>query len=383
MIYFDHAASSYPKPKTVGEAMVEAVNHYSANPGRGGHALAEKARLVVEQTRKKIAEFFHAPGSKHVWFYQNATMALNQALLGFPFQAGDHVVATMFEHNSIIRPLEHLKSEKGIDITYIEPNEEGIITAKEVEEACTAKTKMFAITHASNVTGAFINVREISSVAKQKGVIFLLDASQTAGTLPIHMEEEGIDMLAFAGHKSLLGPQGTGVLICQSDFGLLPIVKGGTGSHSNLLEQPSTWPDRYEAGTLNTPGIAGLCAGIDEVNERGIDAIYKHEQRLMSLFVEEIEKIEGITFYGPKDLAKRVAVIPFELKGISSHELAIILDEHYNIAVRAGVHCAPKIHQFMETTDEGLVRASFGPYNTEDEIKTFVQALKEIEQAFL
>ncbi|NEU32648.1 aminotransferase class V-fold PLP-dependent enzyme [bacterium LRH843] len=382
MIYFDHAASSYPKPKTVGEAMSEAVNEYSANPGRGGHELAERARVVIEETRKKISTLFGAPGPKHVWFYQNATMALNQALLGFPFQKDDHVVTTMLEHNSMIRPLERLIEEMGIAVTYVEPNEEGEITVAAIKKACTDRTKMFAITHASNVTGAFISVKELSSVAKKSNITLLLDASQTAGTLPIHMEEDGIDLLAFAGHKSLLGPQGTGVLISKEDYGLNPLIVGGTGSYSELPYQPAVWPDRYEAGTLNTPGIAGLSAGINEINTLGIEKIFAHEQQLMSAFIEEAKLIEGLTCYGPDDLTKRVAVIPFQLAGIDSHELAIILDEHYKIAVRAGLHCAPKIHQMMQTSEAGLVRVSFGPYNTIKEVRALAQALKEIQQAF-
>ncbi len=383
MIYFDHAASSYPKPKAVGEAVSEAINSYSANPGRGGHALAERARSVVEETRRKIAELFGAPGSKHIWFYQNATMALNQALLGFPFQKGDHVVTTMFEHNSIIRPLEKLREDKGITVTYVQPNEEGLITAEAFKRACTDKTKMFAITHASNVTGACVPISELAAIAKEKEIIVLLDASQTAGTLPINIEKDGIDLLAFAGHKSLLGPQGTGVLISRKDYQLQPLLVGGTGSYSELPYQPTIWPDRYEAGTLNTPGIAGLLAGIEEVVAMGIESIYTHEQKLMTLFLDEVKSIKGLTCYGPKDVSKRVAVLPFQLEGIGSHELAIILDEHYSIAVRAGLHCAPKTHQALQTSDSGLVRVSFGPYNTAEEVKSLVQALIEIQEAFV
>ncbi|MCM3762797.1 aminotransferase class V-fold PLP-dependent enzyme [Alkalihalobacillus oceani] len=383
MIYFDHAASSFPKPKAVADAMYEAVTQYAANPGRGGHVLAERARLTVEEARAKLAALFGAPQPKHVWFYQNATMALNQALFGFQFEEGDHVVTTAFEHNSVLRPLERLKREKGINVTYVKPNEEDEITAQALMEACTAKTKMLALSHASNVTGAFIQIDQLASFAKENEITVLLDASQTAGTLPIHMEKDGIDLLAFAGHKSLLGPQGTGVLISREDYGLLPLVVGGTGSYSELPVQPDVWPDRYEAGTLNTPGIAGLAAGVDEIVKKGIATIYEHEQELLTLFIEETEQIAGLRHYGPADLAKRVAVASFYLEGIGSHELAIILDEHYQIAVRAGLHCAPQTHRVLETSNSGLVRVSFGPYNTKEEVKTLVRALKEIQQAFV
>ncbi|KHF40066.1 aminotransferase class V-fold PLP-dependent enzyme [Halalkalibacter okhensis] len=383
MIYFDHAASSYPKPEQVAFAMHEAVTSYSANPGRGGHKLAEQAGNVIEQARKKIATLFHAPSKKHVWFYQNATMALNQAILGFPFQEGDHVVATMFEHNSIIRPLEKLVLEKGISITYVEPNEEGIIDVRQFEDAHTEKTRMVAISHASNVTGAVVSIKDVGKFAKKEEIVVLLDASQTAGTIPIDMESDGIDLLAFAGHKSLLGPQGTGVLLSKGDYNLSPLVVGGTGSQSELLHQPQSWPNRYEAGTLNTPGIAGLAAGIDAVIEMGIEAIWEHEKELMDHFIKGLAGISGVTSYGPSDLSKRVAVIPFEIEGIASHEAAMILDEHYQIAVRAGMHCAPKTHETLQTSENGLVRVSFGPYNTIKEVDTLLEAIEEIRQAFL
>ena len=383
MIYFDHAASSYPKPKAVGQAMLEAVETYSANPGRGGHQLAEKASTVIQDARKKIANMFGAPSGKHVWFYQNATMALNQALLGFPFQEGDHVVTTVLEHNSVLRPLEEIVKQKKITITYIEPDQEGLITVKAFEKAMTEKTRMIAFSHASNVTGAYISIKPVAEIAKQKGAILLVDASQTAGTIPINMKEDGVDLLAFAGHKSLLGPQGTGVLISQYDYELNPLLHGGTGSYSELTEQPKQWPDRYEAGTLNTPGIAGLASGIDEINKLGIATIYEHENQLMQRFIAGILQLQSVTSYGPKDLSKRVAVIPFSMENIESHELAMILDEHYQIAIRAGLHCAPKTHHFLQTVETGLARVSFGPYNTEEEVEQLLQALAEIEQAFL
>ncbi|MBP3952610.1 aminotransferase class V-fold PLP-dependent enzyme [Bacillus suaedae] len=382
MIYFDHAASSFPKPKAVAQAMHEAVDTYSANPGRGGHVLAEKARLAIDETRKKLANLFGAASSKNVWFYQNATMAINQALIGFPFESGDHVITTMFEHNSILRPLEKLIREKGIKVTYVEPNEEGMITPDVFLAEVTDRTKMFAVTHASNVTGAIFPIKELAKVATKNSIVVVVDASQTAGTLPIDIEKDGIDLLAFAGHKSLLGPQGTGVLISKQDYNLEPLIVGGTGSYSELPHQPLSWPDRYEAGTLNTPGIVGLSAGIDEINRKGISSIYEHEQQLVKTFLEQSELIEGLTVYGPRNLLERVAVISFKLDGIDSHEVAMILDDHYQIAVRAGLHCSPKIHQSMKTIDTGLIRVSFGPYNTLDEVSKLIQALKEIEAAF-
>ncbi len=382
MIYFDHAATSFPKPKEVGEAMLEAVNEYGANPGRGGHFLSKKAGKIIEETREKLMDFFSAPSANHVWFYQNATMALNQAILGFPFEEGQHVVTTAFEHNSVLRPLNRLVEEKRIDVTYVEPDENGLITTEAIRMVVTPHTRMIAVSHASNVTGALIDLKAISDIAKQVNAVLLVDASQTAGTIPISMEEQGIDLLALAGHKSMLGPQGTAVLISKQDYGLKPLITGGTGSHSELPEQPLQWPERYEAGTLNTPGIAGLSKGIDEINEVGIESIYKHEQELMRSCLEGLKRLEGISFYGPTDLTKRLAVLSFRLEQIGSHELAIILDEHYKIGVRAGLHCAPRTHHSLATIDTGLVRVSFGPYNTKEEVETFVQAIEEIVTAF-
>ncbi|MDV2684708.1 aminotransferase class V-fold PLP-dependent enzyme [Alkalihalophilus lindianensis] len=382
MIYFDHAASSYPKPATVGEAMLEAVNEYAANPGRGGHQLAERARMVIQEARKEIATFFNAPSGKHVWFYQNATMALNQAIGGFPFVAGDQIVTTAFEHNSVLRPVHRLTQTKQIETTYIKPNDDGIISMVEMNEAVTSKTKAIVISHASNVTGAIVDIQAVSKLAKRVGAILIVDASQTAGTISIDMERDGIDLLAFAGHKSLLGPQGTGVLLSKKDYNLEPLMHGGTGSYSESSEQPTEWPDRYEAGTLNTPGIAGLLAGLKEVSALGIEKIYSHEQALLMELLSGFKQIEEIEVFGPTQLEDRLAVCSFRLNNVESHELAFILDEHYRIAVRAGLHCSPMTHHQLNTVDTGLVRVSFGPYNTIEEVRKLVEALVEIEQAF-
>ncbi|WP_017725810.1 aminotransferase class V-fold PLP-dependent enzyme [Halalkalibacterium ligniniphilum] len=382
MIYFDQAASSFPKPASVANAMAEAVNEYAANPGRGGHALATRASQMIESTRELLKAFFHAPSKRHVWFYQNATMALNQALLGFPFQEGDHVVSTSFEHNSVRRPLEQLRQRQGIEISYVEPNSTGLIEVEAIEKAFKRNTRLLVVSHGSNVTGAFVDIERIGKIAKTKKVPFLLDASQTAGKLRIEMDHANISMLAFAGHKGLLGPQGTGALIVAEDFQLKPLVYGGTGSYSELIDQPSQWPDRYESGTLNTPGIAGLNAGIKYIVERGIDDIYEHEWQLTKQFLQGLQGMASIKEYGPSLEVKRVGVVSFQMEGLDSHEVATILDEHYQIAVRAGLHCAPLAHDTLQTSETGLVRVSFGPYNTAEEVDTLLTALGEIEQAF-
>ncbi|WP_059105086.1 aminotransferase class V-fold PLP-dependent enzyme [Shouchella shacheensis] len=382
MYYFDHAASSFPKPKTVSEAMAKAVDEYGANPGRSGHALARSAGMVVEETRGAIARMFNAAHPRHVWFYQNATQALNQALLGFPLSAGDHVIATAFEHNSVIRPLKQLEKTKGVRVTYVEPDEAGLIRSEQVSSAMTANTKAIVANHASNVTGVMLPLRAVSEIAAEKGAFFIVDASQTAGAVDIDIERDGIDLLAFAGHKGLLGPQGTGVLVSRRDVGLTPLIHGGTGHLSELDEQPGEWPERYEAGTLNTPGIAGLGAGVAEIRRLGIETIHEGEAKRTKQFLKGLNQMETVRVIGPRSEKERVAVVAFSFAGISSQEVAMILDEHYQMAVRAGLHCAPRLHQHYGTADAGLVRVSFGPYTTEEEVEALLDALAAIDAAF-
>ena len=362
--------------------MKEAVDLYAANPGRGGHALSQQAAAVVKNTRKELADLFQAPHESHVWFYQNATMALNQAIVGFPFEVGDHIITTTFEHNSVLRPLKALEQQKGVHITYVEPDHTESYQVEDFTKLITEQTKMIVISHASNVTGALFPIKELGEQLSNHHATIVVDASQTAGKIDIQMERDHIDLLAFAGHKGLMGPQGTGVLISKQDYGLEPLIHGGTGTHSELERQPEQWPERYEAGTLNTPGIAGLLAGVQAIKEKGIDSIRSHEEELMRTFIEGLTKLEYVTCYGPRDLQKRVAVVSFHVEHISSHEIAMILDSTYQIAVRAGLHCSPKTHKYLKTIDEGLVRVSFGPYNTMDQVERLLDAVKEITEAF-
>ncbi len=378
MIYFDHAASSFPKPKEVVEAVSDALLHYSANPGRGNHRLSEQAASVIQQARKEIAQFFGLSDSNRVIFFQNATGALNQAILGFPFQRGDHVISTTIEHNSVRRPLEACAREKGIRITYI-PLKNGMFDEAEWEKALTEKTKLIAVNHASNVTGEIAPLAEIGSFANKHRIPLLVDASQTAGVLPIDMENMGIDLLAFPGHKSLLGPQGTGALLIGKNINhLKPIMYGGTGAFSESEIQPEELPYRLESGTLNTPGIAGLLAGLKVVKKRGLDAILTHERELAKECIKRLKEIERVHVYGKGDLG----VFAFAIENADSHEIGMILDQHYHIAVRAGLHCAPLIHNQLGTLNTGLVRVSFGYTNTKEEVDAFVSAIQEITQYY-
>lgn len=381
-IYFDQAASSFPKPKAVIEAVMEALAEYGANPGRSGHQLAKKAGDIIAEARWKLSEFFGAKQPNHVIFFPNATYALNQAIFGLPLEKGDHVISTSLEHNSVRRPLERLKKTLGIEVTYAQPNSGGIVTEAEIEKHIKKETKAIIMTHGSNVTGAIMPIERIGGIAEKHGLFFIVDASQTAGVLPIDMEKMKIDALAFPGHKSMLGPQGTGVLIMKDPALFTPLIYGGTGGFSHLVDQPEKCPERFESGTLNTPGIAGLLAAVKEIEKIGLDKIFAHEWKLTSFFLSELGKLDAVTVYGPPMHIERLPVVSFSLKGLDAHEAAAIFDEHYHIALRAGLHCAPLAHETYETGKTGALRASFGYYNMMEEIKRFVQAIQEVVSYF-
>ncbi|MEQ6376391.1 aminotransferase class V-fold PLP-dependent enzyme [Bacillaceae bacterium S4-13-58] len=383
MIYFDQAASSFPKPASVSKAVLEAIQEYGANPGRGGHALSRRASSVIKETRSLIANFFGCSDPNHVLFFQNATGALNQAIKGFPLEEGDHIISSSFEHNSVRRPLEELKRINNINISYIGKERPGFFSLEEFEQAITPRTKLITITHGSNVTGTILPIEKISKIAKEFGIKVLVDASQTAGILPIHMKNMNIDMLAFPGHKGLMGPQGTGVLLVEGNINLNPIFHGGTGSFSESPFQPEQWPEKFESGTLNTPGIAGLKAGLEEVIHLGLDEIVSRETFLINHFIDQLSQIDDIQIYKNSNEQGQLGVVSFTLGSIDSNEVAMILDEYYGIAVRAGVHCAPMIHEKLGTLETGAIRVSVGPYNTKEEVDSFIQAMKEIRKGYL
>ncbi|MCR6098492.1 aminotransferase class V-fold PLP-dependent enzyme [Salipaludibacillus agaradhaerens] len=382
MIYFDQAASSFPKPVGVAEAMVEAVQLFAANPGRSGHQLARQANEVVEKTRKKLALLFHHESERHIVFSLNATTALNQAIEGLMWEPHDHIIATQLEHNAVRRPLERLKKEKNIHVTYVQ-KDSGQEWAELIEATMTEHTKLVIVTHGSNVTGEILPLKEISEVVSEHNALLCVDASQTAGIVDINMATMGIDMLAFPGHKGLMGPQGTGVLMVKKHVALRPLIVGGTGDASESPEQPETWPERLESGTINTPGIAGLLKGIETIHDMGIKTIYEHEKKLAIRCIDGLNAIGGIEIVGPDTHQERLGVVSFLVKGVDPHEMAIILDNHYHVAVRAGLHCSPLAHQVCGSSETGLVRASFGLYNTLDEVDTFLSAVAEIKEGLL
>lgn len=381
IIYLDNAASTWPKPPSVKEKMAEVIEEFAANPGRGGHALAMKASKTVFRTRAQLSRLFGIQNPNDLFFYLNATQALNQAIKGF-LKDGDHVVSTTIEHNSVRRPLEYMSRTKQVEVTYVEPRGDQVFYLEDFAQAIRPNTRLLAVSHASNLTGVILPIAELGQLAKQHDIKFLVDASQTAGVLPIHVEEMNIDMLAFPGHKGLYGPQGTGGLYVHGEIDLEPMIHGGTGSQSEAIEQPTTRPDRYESGTVNTVGLAGLLAGVSHVMEKGVEAIGQHEWELVRKTIEALQKIPGVTVYGPGIETQRVGVVSFNMAGVDASEVSFILDQQYGIATRAGFHCSPLGHQTTGTEMIGAVRASFGMYNTEQEVERLIAAVDEIAAAF-
>jgi cysteine desulfurase family protein len=380
VIYLDNAATTWPKPPAVMEAMQRSILEL-ANPGRGAHQMAVKASRVIFETRKNAARLFGIHNPNDISFALNTTQALNQAIKGF-LNEGDHVVSTSIEHNSVRRPLEYVKRTRNVQVTYVANNERGEIKMKDIEQAIQNNTKLVIVNHSSNLLGTIMPVGEIGEMCKRKGVKLLVDAAQTAGVLPIQAESMFIDMLAFPGHKGLMGPQGTGGLYLHPDLELDPILHGGTGSQSEHTDQPKVRPDRYEAGTQNTFCIAGLNEGIKFVMQETVEKIHGKEWRLTQRLMSGLQEIEGISMLGPELGQPRTGIVAFNLRGADSSEVAFILDQSFKIAVRAGHHCTPLAHGAAGTLSTGAVRASVGYFTKDEEITAFIDAIKEISSQY-
>lgn len=380
LIYLDNAATSWPKPPAVLEAMERSMLESAANPGRGSHAMAVKASRVLFETRKRLAKLFRVANPNDIAFTLNTTHALNLAIQGL-LKPGDHVIATTLEHNSVRRPLEALKRKNGIEVTYIKTDEYGNLNVKEVEQAITPRTKLIAMTHSSNLLGTIAPIGEIGEVARRNNVKLLVDAAQSAGVLPIDVNGLGIDLLAFPGHKGLMGPQGTGGLYIHPNLELEPLMQGGTGSKSEAPEQPDVRPDRYEAGTQNTVGLAGLSAGVDYILKETPEVIHAKESKLTFELMEGLQSIPGLTLLGPKIGTERTAIVSFVAEGVDPSEMAFILDQQFGIALRAGFHCTPLGHETAGSFETGAVRASPGYFTEKSEIVSLIDAVKEITQA--
>jgi cysteine desulfurase family protein len=375
-VYFDNAATSYPKPPSVYEAINFTLQHVGANPGRGEHSLSQSANRIIFKARETIAEFFNIPNSRNIVFTSNGTEAINLALKGF-LKPGDHGIISSMEHNSVVRPLNSLKND-GVNVTIVQCDKEGKLNPDYVFKEIKKNTRLIVLTHASNVTGTILPVEEIGEIAAKKGIPLLVDAAQTAGTIPIDVLRNNISLLACPGHKSLLGPQGTGFLYICEGFNLKPLIEGGTGSNSELSEQPDFLPDRFQSGTLNTPGIAGLKAGIEFINKKSIQTIKEHEDMLSKTFINKLKEINRVRIYGPLSIKEKTAVVSFNIKGKDSADIATALDEKYQIMVRAGLHCSPYAHKTIGTFPDGTIRVSFSIFNTVHEIDYFIDSLKVI-----
>lgn len=378
MIYFDNAATSFPKPETVYESVFNVMKNYGANPGRSGHKLALKAGRGIYETREAISNLFNIKNPMDIIFTYNCTDSLNLGIKGLLIP-GDHVITTSMEHNSVLRPLKALE-KNGVETTIIKGDSKGRINPLEIENSIKKNTKMIITTHVSNLTGTIMPIREIGEIAKKHGIIYMVDGAQSAGVYDIDVEEMNIDLLAFPGHKGLLGPQGTGGLYIREGIELKELKEGGTGSSSDSLYQPDILPDKYESGTPNAPGIIGLGEGVRYILDRDIANIRRHEEELTRHFIEELLKIDGVKIYGPLDINEQGAVVPINIRDEDSSEISYILDEEYDICVRSGLHCAPLAHKTIGTFEQGVIRFSFGLFNTHEEIEQGIKAIKCISE---
>src|SRR5665811_2280045 len=370
-IYLDNAASSCPKPSGVVDAVDQCLREWCANPGRSAHRTAVAAARVIFQTREKAARFLNVADSSNIIFTQNATDSLNTAMRGL-LTPGDHVVSTTVEHNAVLRPLKVFTGE-GVNVTLVPSDAAGLVDKDQILAAIRHSTKLVVLTHASNITGAIQAIPDLSLALKERGVPLLVDAAQSAGTIPLDMEKMPVSMLACTGHKSLMGPQGVGLLYISPEIELRSVRQGGTGTNSEDEQDSLSRPDRYEPGTLNTPGIAGLGAGFDFLEAEGVKKLRAHKAGLTTLLYEGLAAIGPVDVYGPAKEEPRGPLVAFNIGEMPSSEVAGKLDREYEIASRAGIHCAPGAHRAMGTLKRGAVRLSIGPFNTEADIETALE----------
>ena len=375
MIYLDNAATTLQKPPQVVDAVVQAMGSFG-NSARGTHEGALAASRIIYDTRCKLASLFGCKRADHVAFTCNSTEALNAAIHGC-IRSGEHVISTDLEHNSVLRPLYRLEAEENVSVSFVPADKRGNIDYADFERLLCPETRAVVCTHASNLTGNVLDLARIGAFTHAHGLLFIVDASQSAGVLPIDMEKMHIDVLCFTGHKSLMGPQGTGGLCVREGVDIRPWKVGGTGVQTYSAAQPAQMPTRLEAGTLNGHGIAGLGASLDFLRETGIDTIHAHETALLRRFVAGAREIPGVTLYGDFD-RERTAVAALNIAGLDSGEVSDILAEDYGIATRPGAHCAPRLHRALGTEEQGAVRFSFGWYNTEEEVDEALRAVREI-----
>ncbi len=377
MIYLDNAATTLYKPPQVEQAMLDAL-HTAGNPGRGAHEPTLHASRLVYAARCAMAKLLNAPDPSCIAFTANATQALNTALSGL-FQPGDHIITTVCEHNSVLRPLYRLR-EQGVTLSFTGVDEKGRLRYEQWESFLRPKTRAMVVTAASNVTGNGTDLARAADFAHRNGLLFIVDAAQTAGAQPVDVQALGIDVLCFTGHKALLGPQGTGGLYVRPELSVRPLAVGGSGVHSFDKHHPAQMPTALEAGTLNVPGLAGLCAGVEWILAQGLESLQKKEAAFAQLFYANICGLPNVKIYGAPEMTPRAPIVSLNIGDEDSARIADILWEDYGICVRAGAHCAPLMHKALGTVEQGTVRFSFSHFNTETEVLQAAAAVRELAQ---
>ncbi len=377
MIYLDNAATSFPKPESVYTGMDKCLRTYCANPGRGSHSMSIRSALAVNGVRERIAGLLNAGDYLNICFTKNATEALNIAITGC-LKPGDHVITTCMEHNSVLRPLKTLEKDRGIRLTIVGADSLGRVDPFRIRKSINKKTRLIVCTLSSNVNGIIMPVQEIGKIAADNGVYFLLDASQGMGAIDIDLNEIHADMVAFPGHKGLMGPQGTGGLYVAPGIGLNPIMSGGTGSRSDYLLQPDQRPDKFESGTVNTPGIVGLGAGIEFIEKTGIEVVRRKKDELTKRLYDGLSQLRELKLYSPENMKENSGIVAFNVPDVDSSEISSYLDREYSIECRAGQHCAPMAHRHFGTQNSGIVRLSVGYFNTINEIDNTLLAIHKI-----
>jgi cysteine desulfurase family protein len=376
-IYLDHAATSFPKSRSVLDYMADFYARNGVNPGRSGGDLQRLANEIIDETRTRLQQLCAAPERDRVVFTANATMSLNLTLAGL-LEPGDHVITTVTEHNSVLRPLNHLKETRGIAVTWLEPESSGVIDPAQVEEAIGSKTRMLVLNHASNVTGTIQNLEGIGGVCRERGLIFIVDGAQTAGAVPIDMAAAGIDGLAVTGHKSLGAPAGIGALLLSNRIDPAPLLYGGTGVDSRNPVQPAEYPFHLEAGTVNLPGIAGLNAALRELEKNDMAAAKRELDYLLQLMARGLSGIDLVRIHGFDRNVPRMPLLSITVEGWDPEAVGTFLDVDYNIICRTGLHCAPMMHDFLGTGEQGSLRLSLGTGNTRQDVEACITALEEI-----
>lgn len=375
MIYLDNGATSFPKPRGMVAAMEECMAKYCGNPGRSGHSMSMKTGEEVYRARKNVAKIFHIEQADRIVFTKNTTEALNLALMG-SLKEGDHVITTSMEHNSVLRPLKTLE-KKGVFHSILRADREGRIRPADIEKTIRPSTKIIAITAASNVTGTVMPLAEIGKLARKRGILFLVDGAQAAGSHELDVNKMNIGMLAVPGHKGLLGPLGTGALYVDPSISLSPLLSGGTGTESKNRTQPAEFPEGFEAGTINAPGIIGLGFSAAFVDKIGVDVIEEHERELIGYLDEQLDSMGFVKRYGPS-AEEKTGITLFNVEGVGAEEVTTTLSSRYGIAVRGGYHCAGLAHKTIGTWDTGAVRVSVGPFIGKREIDKLIDAVWEI-----